>query len=693
MRLLRFRELPIERKMLALTLLICGTVLVVAAAALFAFQIYTIRANLHEDTATLARIIADNSAAAASFQDPKAAREILGSLRSKPFLNSAVIALTNGLVLAQFPESSATNLPSGFPTVGGFGYVNGHLLRSEAVLDSEARQVGTLYLRTDYLSVFLRLLGLYALVMLAVVAISIALAAMLSRRLHRAITDPVLALARTAQLIAEKQDYSVRAEGDSRRDELGRLTSAFNQMLSRIEGQDAALNRSQQKLEALIHSIDGVVWERAADSCRFTFVSRQSERLLGYTPEEWMGDPMFWRAKLHPEDAARAVQTGCRAVLQREPYHCDYRMLAADGRTVWIRESGVVMVEGNESVAVRGIFQDITDQKQAAEELDKLNSQLISISHQAGRAEVATSVLHNVGNVLNSVNVSCSLVLDRVRQSKVGNLCKVAAMLDAQNGNLATFLTHDQKGRQLPAYLSSLAPVMLEDQSFTLKELTSLREKIDHIKEIVTTQQSYGRVSGVKETLSMAQVVEDAVRLNSGSLSRHGVEVKTEFEQAPLISIDKHKVLQILLNLISNAKYACDETGDESKRVTLRVYSGRADQVCVQVTDNGVGIPPENLTRIFAHGFTTRKSGHGFGLHSSALAAKELGGNLTVRSDGPGKGATFTLELPGRAETTRDGPAALTLGAGAPASGQPAPPRPNQEPKPTLNLIEDLREG
>ncbi len=646
MQLPQFRELPIQRKMLALTLIICGTVLIVATAALFAFQIYTIRANLRQDTATLARIIADNSAAAASFEDSKAATEILGSLRSKPFLDSAVIALTNGLVLARFPNSTSTNLPSGFPKVGQFGYVDGHLLYSQTILDSEGKPVGTLYLRTEYLDVFLRLLGLYALVILVVVAISIGLAAMLSGRLHRAITDPVLALARTAQLIAEAQDYSVRAADDNRRDELGRLTLAFNQMLSRIESQDAALNRSQQKLEALVHSIDGIVWECTADTSQFTFVSRQSERLLGYTPEEWMGDPKFWTAKLHPDDASRAVQTCHEAVSQREPYRCEYRMIAADGRTVWIRESGVVMVEKNQPVAVRGIFLDITDQKHAAEELDKLHSQLISISHQAGRAEVATNVLHNVGNVLNSVNVSCTLVLDRVRESRVANLSKVAAMLRAQNGNLAEFLTHDPKGSQIPAYLCSLAPVMLEEQSFALKELESLREKIDHIKEIVATQQSYGRVSGVQETLPMAQLVEDAIRLNSGALTRHGVGVKREFDKAPVVTIDKHKVLQILLNLVSNAKYACEEGDRETKLVTFRVFSPRPGYAHVQVIDNGVGIPPENLTKIFAHGFTTRKSGHGFGLHSSALAAKELGGNLTVHSDGPGNGATFTLEIP-----------------------------------------------
>jgi signal transduction histidine kinase len=105
-------------------------------------------------------------------------------------------------------------------------------------------------------------------------------------------------------------------------------------------------------------------------------------------------------------------------------------------------------------------------------------------------------------------------------------------------------------------------------------------------------------------------------------------------------------MLQILVNLLRNAKYACDESGSPGKQVTVWIKEVGSDRVRVEIADNGVGIPPENLTRIFSHGFTTRKHGHGFGLHSSALAAKDMGGTLTVQSEGVGKGATFILELP-----------------------------------------------
>ena len=116
--------------------------------------------------------------------------------------------------------------------------------------------------------------------------------------------------------------------------------------------------------------------------------------------------------------------------------------------------------------------------------------------------------------------------------------------------------------------------------------------------------------------------------------------------------VDKHKVLQILVNLISNAKYALSDSDAKERQLTIAIsrQPSRASSddgfAEVSITDNGIGIARENLIRIFGHGFTTKKNGHGFGLHSGALAAKEMGGSLSVQSAGPGKGATFTLSLP-----------------------------------------------
>src|SRR5690606_33147078 len=134
-------------------------------------------------------------------------------------------------------------------------------------------------------------------------------------------------------------------------------------------------------------------------------------------------------------------------------------------------------------------------------------------------------------------------------------------------------------------------------------------------------------------------------RMNAAALMRHDVEVVRGYHNTPLVQVEKARVLQILVNLIRTAKYACDDGAPPAKRITLRVIP-RETTVDLVVEDHGIGIPPENLTQIFRHGFTTRSNGHGFGLHSSALAAREMHGTLTVHSDGTGRGARFTLSLP-----------------------------------------------
>jgi signal transduction histidine kinase len=218
-------------------------------------------------------------------------------------------------------------------------------------------------------------------------------------------------------------------------------------------------------------------------------------------------------------------------------------------------------------------------------------------------------------------------------------------LLQEHAHDLGEFITNDARGIHVPAHLAQLSEHLLAEQAANVRELDSLRRNVEHIKQIVAMQQNYASFGGVKEMINVADLVEDSLRLNAGALSRHDVEVIREFAPVPLMNVEKHKVLQILVNLLRNAKHACQESERADKRLTVRVANGEG-RVRISVIDNGVGIPPENLTRIFNHGFTTRKDGHGFGLHSGALAAKEMGGALTLHSDGIGQGATFTLELP-----------------------------------------------
>jgi signal transduction histidine kinase len=259
--------------------------------------------------------------------------------------------------------------------------------------------------------------------------------------------------------------------------------------------------------------------------------------------------------------------------------------------------------------------------------------------------EVATNVLHNVGNVLNSVNISAGQAAGHVHNSSLPHLARVAGLLEQNAGNIAQYMATDPIGLKVPGFLTQLAAQLDTEQKAILDELQHLGRNVEHIKDIVAVQQSYASAAGVTQSVEVVELVEDSLRMNAGALVRHDVQLLREFEATPVICVDKHKVVQILVNLIRNAKYACDESGRPDKRLTVRI-TGDEHVVRVSVIDNGVGIPAENLTRIFSHGFTTRKTGHGFGLHSGALAAKEIGGALLVQSAGPGLGAAFTLEMP-----------------------------------------------
>lgn len=278
-------------------------------------------------------------------------------------------------------------------------------------------------------------------------------------------------------------------------------------------------------------------------------------------------------------------------------------------------------------------------------ELSRTQAELLETSRLAGMAEVATSVLHNVGNVLNSVGVSAELATGKVREFRTGSLKNVAELLQQNSADLPAFLTTDPRGKMLPDYLLKLAAHLAEPQQAILQEMEMLKKNIDHIKEIVAMQQRYARGTGVVEVLSVEDLVEDSVRINAASFTRHEVNVACEIAQVPPLKTDRHKVMQILVNLLSNAKHALDHS-EGDRRMMVRVTQNQEGMLEIAVIDNGIGIPPENLSRIFSHGFTTKKLGHGFGLHSGALAAKELGGALSAHSDGPGLGATFTLTLP-----------------------------------------------
>lgn len=278
------------------------------------------------------------------------------------------------------------------------------------------------------------------------------------------------------------------------------------------------------------------------------------------------------------------------------------------------------------------------------EELNAARKSLAEASRSAGMAEVASTVLHNVGNVLNSVNVSTTLIVSQTRASKVARLRMLVQLVAANRDDLSAFFTSDSRGKVLPEYLDKLAGVLELEQTQTLKELTAVQKHVDHISAVIAAQQTHAKSGGVVETLVLGSLLDEVARCHDTIHERHGIELVREYADLPKLALDRHRVFQIVMNLLTNAVQATQEAAE--RRIVLRTRSEGDRRLVIEVADSGCGIPAENLRRIFNHGFTTKRTGHGFGLHGSACAAAEMGGRLTVASDGAGQGACFRLELP-----------------------------------------------
>lgn len=292
---------------------------------------------------------------------------------------------------------------------------------------------------------------------------------------------------------------------------------------------------------------------------------------------------------------------------------------------------------------------EIERRKRVQDEREELNRQLIETSRLVGMADVASAVLHNVGNVLNSINVSVEVVMNTVKQSPIGDVALVASMLQSHRHDLPHFLSQDHQGKQIPTYLSMLAETVNQNSMFVERELGGLSRNVDHVRQVVSRQVDLARPGGViREPVHFQDLMEQALAINRSALENCRCEIREEYEDVPDGITDRHQVIQVLVNLISNAANAMAPSSAPVRRLTVRlaVDSDRAGFVRFQVIDTGVGISQEHAPRLFTQGFTTRPDGHGLGLHSAALVAKQLGGSIQGYSDGEGLGATFTFTLP-----------------------------------------------
>ncbi|MDH5699118.1 MAG: PAS domain S-box protein, partial [Nitrospirota bacterium] len=367
-------------------------------------------------------------------------------------------------------------------------------------------------------------------------------------------------------------------------------------------------------------------------------------KLLGYQEHELIGESP---GLIFGEEFSQGAIIE-NLLLQGSVSGVESSFLTHEGQKITISVSGSMMQDlQGQFQGLVCVAQDITERKRMEEEKLQLHEQLLETSRQLGMAEVATGVLHNVGNVLNSINVSIGVITDLLKHSMVGDVGRISQLLGKHREDLGTYLSQNPKGKQVPGYLERLSGQLMEEKRVALLELDRLRENAGHAQQCVAAQQDLAKPSGMTEPVCVAEVVDEALAVNRDVLEENKIEVIQEFQEVPQLIVDKHQLLQILVDVIRNACQAMESVSQRRLVVRVKLIIGPPDSLCLEVQDTGSGIPPDDLTKIFGQGYSTKYGGRGLSLHHGALMAKNMGGALRAHSEGVGQGATFFLDLPG----------------------------------------------
>jgi len=422
------------------------------------------------------------------------------------------------------------------------------------------------------------------------------------------------------------------------------LVSQTRQDALRLESVNAALQHGKNLLGLATRAAGISSWELDLKTRTTLWTENEIEALRAAGVDNRL-QPNAVIVMTHPDDKSIMFDAITRAVAEhKETCAFRFRVVTPLGNSVHLEAHARIFCDADGTPErILGVSWDVTNEVLQEERKRELQSQLRDASRDAGMAEVATGVLHNVGNVLNSLGVSAALMQSQLRDSRVGNVRRIATLLTEQGANAGQFLENDERGRQMPAYLSQLGENLSAENQRLQTEAAAIAAHVGHIRNIVAAQQTYARRGGVTEAIDIGELLDNAVAIHFADMS--DVAIRREYEPLAPITIDRHKLIQILGNLLSNARHALKDTGQARRQLTLRARRLDAESIAIEIQDSGVGISRDVLERLFEFGFTTKKDGHGFGLHTCAILAKELSGELVAYSDGPGHGARFVLRL------------------------------------------------
>lgn len=480
-------------------------------------------------------------------------------------------------------------------------------------------------MQLDFLSSLAMLDPGFFLLLIATVAIGVGLAALIKSK-----TQP--------NELRKNKESSVKAELSPGKDNL-ELQKLNESLLQLAESHKANEERFQVILSAAADGIVVTGGHGIIEMC-----NRAACEIFGYSFQELYSHNIcdfigFWE-----EQTSTFHQVANFSFLGDRSESFEFAVLSKDKKIVPIELSISTSIIKNNLLNIL-VIRDISERKIAEKKLASLNAQLAATAHIAGMAEVATSVLHNVGNVLNSINVTVKLLLERDFESKVLGLVEFSKLINTHKGSLDAFIREHPMGQLLTDYLNEFSLFLKKEHQFLISELESLDSKVEHVKSIISMQQTHGNNS-VIENVQINKLVDDSLAINSNILENEEIIIQKEYQNIPSIAINKVKLMQVLVNLIKNAIEALKGSKKTDKQLSLKTKIDEYNHIQIEISDNGVGVHPEDIEKIFSYGFTTKETGHGFGLHISALFVQEIGGLLKASSLGVNEGATFLILLP-----------------------------------------------
>jgi two-component system sensor kinase FixL len=364
---------------------------------------------------------------------------------------------------------------------------------------------------------------------------------------------------------------------------------------------EEALRESEARLRVLLESTHAIPWVADARSWRFTYVGPQAGGLLGYPLDLWYREG-FWTDHIHPED--RAAASRHEHSQSGSDYQVEYRMVAADGRTVWIHDIVNVVAENGTPRILRGFMIDVTPRRHAEEESRDFREQFLRIGRATLMGELAASIAHEVNQPLCAI-VSNAQFLEREFVAGGYDRDEVRETLQdiIQDGQRASAVIGRIRGflRKAPAERS---PVNVND------------------------------------------LIREMSKLMQAEMARREVVVKLDLaEQVPSVFGDRVQLQQVILNLMANGADAMDRVPNERRELVIRSSGDGSGTAAVTVQDAGVGLDPRNSDRVFEAFFTTKPGSLGMGLAVCKSIVETHGGRIWARPN-TGAGATIEFALP-----------------------------------------------